>query len=108
MYVRLATKNVIPISRRIPFTKIMKKNLPLLMVFSFRPKNVHFIKKNAVLCLFLKNVAPSKRVVGFILNNSHMLMVESIAFYAPYKSRVLIILCKADDFCLFIGLPDEI
>ena len=36
-------------------------------------------------------------------------MVEGITFYAPlYKSRVLVILCKADDFCLFIRLPDEI
>ena len=35
-------------------------------------------------------------------------MVEGVAFYALYKSRVLIIHCKADDFCLFIGLPDEI
>ena len=37
-------------------------------------------------------------------------MVEGIAFYALYKSRVVIIfvLCKAEDSCLFIGLPDEI
>ena len=35
-------------------------------------------------------------------------MVEGIAFYALHKSRVLIVPCKADDFCLFIGLPDEI
>ena len=35
-------------------------------------------------------------------------MVEGIAFYALYKSRVLIMPCKADDFCLFIRLPDEI
>ena len=26
-----------------------------LMVFSFLPKNVHFITKNAISCLFLKN-----------------------------------------------------
>ena len=32
-------------------------------------------------------------------------MVEGIALYALYKSRVL---CKADDFRLFIGLPNEI
>ena len=30
-------------------------------------------------------------------------MVEGIAFYALHKSRVLLIPCKADDFCLFIG-----
>ena len=35
-------------------------------------------------------------------------MVEGIAFYALHKSRVLIIPCKADNFRLFIGLPDEI
>ena len=35
-------------------------------------------------------------------------MVEGILFYAPYKSRMLIKPCKADDFCLFIGLTDEI
>ena len=35
-------------------------------------------------------------------------MVEGIAFYALFESRVLIILCKADVFCLFIELPDEI
>ena len=35
-------------------------------------------------------------------------MVEGIAFYAPYKSRMLIIPYKADEFCVFIGLPDEI
>ena len=31
-------------------------------------------------------------------------MVEGIEFYAQYKSRVLMIPCKADDFILFIGL----
>ena len=35
-------------------------------------------------------------------------MVEGIAFCALYKTRVLIIPCKADDFYLFIELPDEI
>ena len=35
-------------------------------------------------------------------------MVEGIAFYALYESKVLVISCKAYDFCLFIGLPDEI
>ena len=78
------------------------------MVFSFLPKNVHFISKNGILCFFLKNVAPSKRVVCFILNNLHFPMVEGIAFYALYKSRVLIMPCIADNFCLFIGLPHEI
>ena len=58
--------------------------------------------------LFLKNVSPSKRVICFIRNNSHLSIMESIAFYALYKSRVLIIPYKADDSCLFIGLPDEI
>ena len=35
-------------------------------------------------------------------------MVKGIAFYALLKSRVLTIPCIAGDFCLFIGLPDEI
>ena len=60
------------------------------------------------MCLFLKYVSPSKRVVCFIVNNSHLPMVEGIAFFAVYKSRVLIIPCKPDDFSLFIELPDEI
>ena len=79
-----------------------------LIVFSFLPTNVHFIPKNAISCLFLKNVSPSKRVICFILNNINLPMVEDIAFYALHKSRVLIIPCKADGFRLFIGLPDEI
>ena len=90
------------------FISALKSSFFFLMVFSFLPKNVHFISKYAVLCLFLKNVSPSKTVVCFILNNLHFPMVEGIAFYALYKSRVLMISCKADDFCLFIGLPDEI
>ena len=86
-----------------------KKEEENFMVFSFLPQNVHFISKNAISCLFLKNVSPSKyRAICFILNNLHFPMVEGIAFYAPHKSRVLIISCKADGFCLFIGLPDEI
>ena len=77
-------------------------------VFFSTKKNVYFISKNAILRLFLKNVSPSKRLVCFILNNLHFPMVEGIAFYALHKSRVVIIPCKADDFCLFIRLPDEI
>ena len=59
-----------------------------LMVFSFLPKKkcALYFKKNTILCLFLKNVSPSKRVVCFILNNLHFPMVEGIAFYALYKS----------------------
>ena len=35
-------------------------------------------------------------------------MVEGIAFYAMYESRVLIIPCKANDLVYYyIGLPDE-
>ena len=78
------------------------------MMFSCLPKNVHFTNKNAILCLFLKNVSPSKSVVCFILNNSHLPMVEGIAFYALHKSRVLIIPCKADNFCSFIIMKNEI
>ena len=33
-------------------------------------------------------------------------MVEDIAFYALYKSIVLILPYKADDSCLFIGLTE--
>ena len=72
------------------------------MVFSFLPKNVHFISENAILYLFLKNITHFKSVVCFILNNLHFPMVEGITFY------VLIITYKADDFCLFMGIPDEI
>ena len=77
-------------------------------VFFSTKKCALYLKKNAILCLFLKNVSPSKKVVCFILNNLHFPMVEGIVFYALCKSRVLIIPCKADDFCLFMGLPDEI
>ena len=87
---------------------IKKSRSSKLMVFSFLPKKVHFISKNAISCLFLKNDSPSKTVICLIINNLHFPMVEGIAFYALHKSRVLIIPCKADDFCLFIGLPDEI
>ena len=80
-----------------------------VMVFSFLPKKMcTLFQKNATLCLFLKNVSPSKRVICSILNILHFPMVKSIAFYALHKSRVLIIPCKADGFRLFIGLPDEI
>ena len=77
-------------------------------VFFSTKKNQLYLKKNAILCFFLKNISPSKKVVCFILNNLHFPMVEIIAFYALYKSRVLIIPCKSDDFFIFIGLPDEI
>ena len=86
-------------SRLFPFSRFLAKSL---MAFSFLPKKCTL---NAILCLFLKNVLPFKRVVCYILNNFNFLMVEGIAFYAPYKSRLLIMSCKADDFCLFIGLP---
>ena len=79
------------------------------MMLTFLPKKCAlYLKKNAIMCLFFKNVSPSKGVVCFILNNLNFPMVEGIAFYALHKSRVLIIPCKADGFCLFIGLPDEI
>ena len=77
-------------------------------VFFSNKKCALYLKKNAISCLFLKNVSRSKRVACFILNNLHLPMVESIAFYALYKSKVLIIHCEADEFCLFVGLPDEI
>ena len=77
-------------------------------VFFSTKKMCTLFKKNSILRLFLKNISPSKRVEYFILHNLHFAMVAGIAFYALYKSRVLIIPCKAGDFCLFIGLPDEI
>ena len=87
-----------------------------LFLFSYQSYRVFFstkrmctlFKKNAILCLFLKNVSPSKSMVCFILNNLPFPMVEDYAFYALYKSRVLIIPSKANDFCLLIGLPDDI
>ena len=75
--------------------------------FLFYQNMCTLFKKNAISCLFLKNVSPSKRVVGFIVHNLHFPIVKGIAFYGLYKSRVLVIPCKADHFCLFIGLPDD-
>ena len=95
-------------SERQIFEKLFVAILFTLMVFSFLPKKCAFYFKKCALyfkkcnsCLFLKNVSPSKRVICFILNNLHFPMVEGIAFYALYKSRRLIIPCKA-------GLPDDI
>ena len=85
---RHQNKNTKSISSTISFQQISGKTL---MVFSFLPKNVHFISNNAKSCLFLKNASPSKRVICFILNNLHFPMVEGIAFYALHKSRMLII-----------------
>ena len=82
--------------------------LSYLWCFLYYQKMCTLFRKNLISCLFLKNVSPSKRVICFILNNLHFPMVEGIAFYALHKSRVLIIPCKADSFCLFIGLADEI
>ena len=82
--------------------------LQLVWCFLFYQKMCLLFNKNSILCLFLKNVSPPKRAVCFILNNLHFPMVEGIAFYALYKSGVLIIPYKPDDFCLFIQLPDEI
>ena len=59
------------------------------MVFSFLAEKVHFISKNAISCLLLKNILPSKSVVCFILNNLHFPMGEGIALYALYKSRLV-------------------
>ena len=83
-------------------------SLPEFNGVFFSPKILHFISKNAISCLFFKNVSPSKMVICFILNNLYFPMVEGIAFYGLYKLRVLIIPCKAEGFCLFIGLSDEI
>ena len=77
-------------------------------VFFSTKKCALYFKKCNVVFLFLKNVSPSKSVICFSLNNLHFLMVEGIAFYVLHKSSVLIIPCKTDGFCLFIGLPDKI
>ena len=59
-------------------------------VFFSTIKCALYLQKNAIL--------PSKSVVCFIPNNFYIPMVEEgIAFYALYKSRVLIIPCKAGD-----------
>ena len=71
------------------------------MMFSFLPRDVNFISKNVILCLFFKNVSPSTRVVCYILNNLRYPMMEGITFYALYKSRVLIIPGKADDLFIY-------
>ena len=65
-------------------------------------KSAFYFKKNAILCLFLKNILPSKRLICFILKNLHFPMVDGITFYALHKSS------KTSDFSLFIGPPDEI
>ena len=41
-------------------------------VFFSTKKYAFYLKKKENLCLFLKNVAPSKRAISFILNNSHL------------------------------------
>ena len=79
-----------------------------LWCFLFYQKICTLFQKYAISCLFLKNVSPYKRAICFIRNNKHFPMVEGIAFYTLHKLRVLIIPCKADGFCLFIKLPDEI
>ena len=79
-----------------------------LWCFLFCQKMCTLYQKMQFRVCFLKMFLPLKGVVCFILNNLHFSMVEGIAFYALHKSRVLIIPCKADGFCLFIGLPEEI
>ena len=101
-----STRNTKSISLAISSQQISGKNSD--GVFFSTKKCAFHLKKNAISSLFLKNVSPSKRVVCFILNNLHFPMVEGIAFYSLYISRVLVIPCKADDSCLFITLPDEI
>ena len=77
-------------------------------VFFFYQKMCTLFQKVKFCVCFLKMFRPLKGVICFILNNLYFRMVEGIAFYALHKSRVLIIPCKADGFCLFIGLPDKI
>ena len=49
-----------------------------LMVFSFLPQNVHIISKNAISCLFLKNVSPSKRALYVLFHFLQTLIYETI------------------------------
>ena len=58
-----------------------------LWCFLFYQRMCTLFKKNAISCLFLKNVSPSKRVICSILNNLQFPMVEGIAFYAQYINR---------------------
>ena len=67
-------------------------------VFFSTKKCALYLKKNAILYLFLKNVSPSKRMVYFILNNSHLPMVQGMVFNALYKSKILIFLNKVHIF----------
>ena len=83
-------------------------NFRYLWCFLFYQRMCTLFQKMEYRVCFLKMFRPLKQAVCFILNNLHFPMVEGIAFYALHKSRVLIIPCKADGFCLFIGLPDEI
>ena len=79
-----------------------------LWCFLFYQKMCTLFQKIQLRVCFLKMFRPLRGWYEFILNNLHLPMQEGIPFYALYKSRVLIIPCKADGFCLFIGLPDEI
>ena len=58
------------------FFQMIRDNQRYLSRYS--TKNVHFILKSAIMCLFLTNVTPSKRVLCFILSNLHFSMVEGI------------------------------
>ena len=46
------------------------------ILFSTKKYAFYLKKKNLILCVFLKNISPSKKVVCFILNNFHFLMLE--------------------------------
>ena len=93
------------------FNKVVTCSLVISYGVFFSTKLCAFyLKKKVQFCVcFLKMFRPLKRwYLCFILNNSHLSVVEGLIFFALHKSGVLIRLCKADDSCLFIGLPDEI
>ena len=73
--------------------KLLKNNWEItqkkVIMFSFLPNNVQFDIKNAILCLFLKNVTPSKKVVCFFLNDSRLPMVEGIGTTRSLVGNVL-------------------
>ena len=51
----------------------------------YQKKCAFYFKKYAILCLFLKNVMHFKIVACFILNNSHLPIVEALHFIFIYN-----------------------
>ena len=75
----------------------------LVFCFLFYQRMCTLFQKMQFHVCFLKMFRSPKRLICFILNTLHFPMVEGIAFYALHQSRLLIIPCKADDFCFFLS-----